>query len=383
MKYIKELDSIRGVGIIFVILFHWLPVDSFYNTYPNRPFGVDVFFVLSGFLITHILLTSRLGAEAAGLPMRCVFIDFYWRRALRILPAYFLVVGLIVVSHQRLNATLDAEVLPTLTYTVNYHFYLNRYWGDLTTHLWTLSVEEQFYLLWPCVVLLIGRKYLLPAIGIFLGTGILSQLLITDMEYGYLPTNTCFDAFGIGAVIAWCRVFRPQEFDRIYHPVRILAIMSAVALVVAALFPDLFFLSPQRTLRSLVAAWPISYVIYKDLRNESQNLPVFSNGVLRFLGKISYGMYLFHIFFPWMYDLINAPLIEWIPEQFWGYSLIIIVAQNFAILVLLSWLSYRFIERPILAWSKPRSEELSEAAHPQHAVTKKGKKLAHGFQKFY
>jgi len=382
LKYIKELDSIRGVGIIIVILFHWLPVDSFYNTFPNRPFGVDVFFVLSGFLITNILLTARLGAEDAGLPLRYVFINFYLRRALRILPAYFLVVGLIGLSHRWLNATLDGEVLPILTYTVNFHFYHNQYWGDLTTHLWTLSVEEQFYLLWPCVVLLVGRKYLLPAIGIFLATGIVAQLLITDMEYGYLPTNTCFDAFGIGALLAWSRVFRARKFHKIYRLVRALGLISAVVLLVAAAFPDLFFLSPQRTLRSLVAAWPISYVIYKNLRNESENLPVFSNGGLRFLGKISYGMYLYHIFFPWMYDLINAPFIDRIPERFAAYGLGFIVAQNFLLLVVISWLSYRFIERPILTWRKPSSEKLTQVAHAQVSITKASKKVAHGFQKF-
>ena len=366
LKFIKELDSIRGIGIIIVVLFHWLPVDGFYNTFPNRPFGVDVFFVLSGYLITQILLTSRFGAEAAGIPRRHVFISFYLRRALRILPAYFLVILLILLLHQSLEANLKAELIPSLTFTLNFYFHKSQYWGDLTTHLWTLSVEEQFYLIWPFIILLIPRQALPYAIFIFTLAGIGSQLMISDKEFGYLPTNTCFDAFGIGAWLAWVRLCRPSDLTKHYRIIRWLGAISCVVLVFGAAFPDTVFLAPQRTLRSLVALWAISYVIYKDYQGELRNLPVFSNRILIFLGKISYGMYLYHIFLPWSYYKINAPLNDMLPDFLDPFMFPVTVVENFALLVVISWLSYKFIERPILHFNKreirPRAASASEVA---------------------
>ena len=348
MKYIKELDSIRGIGIIIVVLYHWIPVDSFYNTFPNRPFGVDVFFVLSGFLITNILLSSRMLAEANGISRKYAFANFFFSRALRIFPIYFLVILFIVSSHRWLGATLDGELVPALFYTLNFYFYDRQYWGDLTTHLWTLSIEEQFYLIWPFFMLLVSKRYLPHVIILFICTGVVSQLLITDKEFGYLPTYTCFDAFGIGALISWIRTFRPRYLEKTYCILRVLGIASCIVLLFGALFPDLIFLSPQRTLRSLVAAWAIGYVIYKDHKKELYKVPVFSSRILSFFGKISYGMYLYHLFFPWMYHILNAPVNEMLPEMLMNYVGPITLAENFVMLIMISWLSYQYIERPVM-----------------------------------
>jgi peptidoglycan/LPS O-acetylase OafA/YrhL len=352
MKYIKQLDSIRGIGIILVVLFHWLPVDSFYNTFPNRPFGVDVFFVLSGFLITQILLVARREGEIAGIPKKSIFINFYLRRALRIFPIYYITVSLVILSHHWLDASIQGEPGPMLTYTLNFHFYNNKYWGDLTTHLWTLSIEEQFYLVWPWIILLINKRLVPYAIGVFTLAGMISQGLIVDQEFGYLPTNTCFDAFGIGAAMAWVKVDRNHHVPRMYTVLRAVGIVSALVLLFAAVTPDLFFLAPQRTVRSLVAAWAICFIILKDHKNELSTAGIFNNRLLIFIGKISYGMYLFHIFFPWMYYNFNDYINRWLPEQWSAYLFPITIIENFLMLILISWLSWRFIERPILGLKK-------------------------------
>lgn len=348
MKHIKALDSIRGIGILIVVLYHWIPVDSFYNTFPNRPFGVDVFFVLSGFLITDILLSARMTAESEGVPRKFAFIHFYCRRALRIFPIYFLVVLFIVACHQWLGATLDGELVPALLFTLNFYFYDHQYWGDLTTHLWTLSIEEQFYLVWPWFMLLVSKRYLPHVIVFFICTGVISQLLITDQEFGYLPTYTCFDAFGIGALISWIRTFHPHYLDKTYSILRVLGIASCVILLFGAIFPDVIFLSPQRTLRSLVAAWAIAFIVNKNQRDELHMVPFFNNKYLLFIGKISYGMYLYHLFFPWMYDILNAPMNELLPEKLMAFAGPITLVENFLMLILISWLSYQYVERPIM-----------------------------------
>jgi peptidoglycan/LPS O-acetylase OafA/YrhL len=352
MKYIKQLDTIRGIGILIVILFHWLPVDTIYNTYPNRPFGVDVFFVLSGFLITNILLGAKIEAEEASIPKKHVFISFYFKRARRIFPVYYLAILIIVVVHQSLDASLRSELFYALTFTLNLHFYNQQYWGDLTTHLWTMAVEEQFYLVWPWMILLVNKRYLPHVIIGFITIGFVTQCLITDKEFGYLPAYTCFDSFGIGALISWITIYKTEYLEKTFRTLQFVGIISFAALIVGAIFPDWIFLAPQRTLRSLVSAWAITYVIWKSYRNEASDLPVFNNKILMFIGKISYGMYIYHIFFPWLYFKFNHHINQFIPSTLNDYIFHITLIENFAMLVLLSWLSWRFIERPILQWGK-------------------------------
>ncbi len=348
MVYIKQLDSIRGIGILLVAIFHWLPVDQFYNTWPNRPFGVDVFFVLSGFLITNILLQSR----ADNRPKMRSFVSFYFKRSLRIFPVYFLVLFLVMATHQSLGATVDGELIRAATFTLNFHFYQHQYWGDLTTHLWTLSIEEQFYLVWPFVILLFRTKSLPWVMGAFILAGFASQCLINDMEFGYLPTNTCVDAFAIGGLMAWAFFHQCERFSKVYSFLKWLGTISLIVLAVAAAFPDLFFLAPQRSLRSLVAAWAIGYVVLRHSRGTIHAAWVFNNRALLFIGKISYGMYLYHIFLPWTYYPLNESINQLLPSGLHPYLSAITFLENMVLLVIISWMSWRYFERPLLMLGK-------------------------------
>jgi peptidoglycan/LPS O-acetylase OafA/YrhL len=269
MKNIKQLDSLRGFAVILVVLFHWMPSNSLLNTYPNRPFDVDFFFVLSGFLITNILLISRIKSEELGISKALVFKNFFLRRALRIFPAYYLTVFIIVLLHltRVIITDIKYEFIYCLTYSINFYFWDLKYWGDLTTHFWTLAVEEQFYLFGPgsfCSSIKIPASCIIGYIVI----GIISQCLITDMEFGYLPTNTCFDSFGIGALISWITVFKPQHIKKMHDIFRVLAISSIVVFIVVILSGNTFFIAPQRTLRSLMAAWVVAYIIYKGSQSD-------------------------------------------------------------------------------------------------------------------
>ena len=140
-----QLDSLRAFAIGGVMLqhFHYPQLDRFV------PFwlGVQLFFVLSGFLITGILVRGQPTAEFIG--------AFYLRRGLRLFPLYFLVVAIIAVFSQELR---DAWPYYTF-YGVNFWVAKNMQWG-VATHFWTLGVEEQFYLLWPLVVLFTPRRLL-------------------------------------------------------------------------------------------------------------------------------------------------------------------------------------------------------------------------------
>ena len=93
MNYIKPLDSLRAIAVFLVIIWHWLGKSNGLNNFPNGPMGVVIFFVLSGFLITRILLEGRNKIESAGSSKMIFFKNFYIRRSLRIFPLYYIVVG--------------------------------------------------------------------------------------------------------------------------------------------------------------------------------------------------------------------------------------------------------------------------------------------------
>lgn len=354
MKYIKQLDSLRGIAVILVVIYHWLPYNTMFNTYPNRLFDVDIFFVLSGFLITNILFNGRNKAEELGISKTLVFKNFYLRRALRIFPAYYLTIFIIVILHisNIIITDIKYEFIYCLTYTINFYFYNMKYWGELTSHLWTLAVEEQFYLIWPFVILMMPKKYLLHAITVFIFIGVISQSLIHDMEHGYLPTYTCFDSFGLGALISWISIYKPQYLNKMYKVFRLLAGTSLIIFIIVFIADNSVFIPQQRTLRSLMAAWVISYIIIKGETDKLQFSFLFNNSLLIFLGKISYGIYLYHLFLPWDLQILDTYINKHLPPFAGTYINYIYFAENIILLILISWLSYRFFEMPILSLKK-------------------------------
>ena len=159
MRYIKQLDSIRAIAVILVLIWHWLPKTSILNTFRTGPFGVTIFFVLSGFLITKILLDNRNNAERLNNSKGTVLKSFYSRRILRIFPAYYLTVFLTLLLHRKLGLSFPfPEFLSSITYTSDFYVFELKKWPLLTPHFWSLSVEEQFYLIWPLIILFIPKK---------------------------------------------------------------------------------------------------------------------------------------------------------------------------------------------------------------------------------
>ena len=151
-RRVPELDSLRALAAAAVLLFHLNP--------PQFAFGwtgVDLFFVLSGYLITKIILDN------AG--SRGFFRNFYMRRGLRIWPIYYLSLFVIVLLNNYLSRPQDLTDLPYyLTYTQNVQYYWHREptpFHVAFRHTWTLALEEQFYLIWPALVMLVRRKGLI------------------------------------------------------------------------------------------------------------------------------------------------------------------------------------------------------------------------------
>ena len=142
LRYLPELDTLRALAVTGVIVHHYVPAHELGILAIG---GVELFFVLSGFLITRLLLAARREVERGRQHRAAALGRFYARRALRIFPLYYLVVAVLAA----VDLPPAREILPwLLTYTLNFHM-ASRGYVDHFAHFWTLAVEEQFYLVWP------------------------------------------------------------------------------------------------------------------------------------------------------------------------------------------------------------------------------------------
>jgi peptidoglycan/LPS O-acetylase OafA/YrhL len=355
MKYIKELDSVRAIAVFFVIVCHWLAPNTLFTVHRLGmlgAIGVDVFFVLSGFLITGILLEGKNKSVKKEVPLKKVFINFYMRRALRIFPIFYLVVILLFIARSYGTEVTLRELTYSATYTINFLFHKTREWSGYTTHFWSLAVEEQFYLLWPMTILLFKKEWLPYIMAGFMGIGILTQLMDNN-EFGYLLTYACFDAFAAGAIFSWMLNFRRDLVPGFFKIIRVVAILPFV-LIAIEFYQGYLFHLPQRTLHAAVALWVImTILIYKDPGKKHPVKRLLGNKVLIFIGRISYGIYLYHLFIPYITNFLYKTITgESILNNRLASPNLWFFLVNILFLVLLSWISWILIEKPLLDLKK-------------------------------
>ena len=294
--YYPALDGLRGVAILLVIIYHNF---NFINQSQFGWLGVDLFFVLSGFLITTILLND------AGSPH--FLKNFFIRRILRIFPLYFLCLIIFLILFPFLGlykkelSFFIANQWWLWTYLQNwlYSLFLTDD-AKMLTHLWSLAVEEQFYLIWPFIILLVkkpGKLFFIMLTVLFLvffGRSLLWFSHITDLNYTTLYTFTRIDGICIGSMVALLMRFRPGLIGKY---------MAIIVLTLACINFVFYFLNQSKK-----NDYPyLSFVGYTTfcamfglLVHEivSGNNKILNNilsiSPLRFLGKISYGFYVFH-----------------------------------------------------------------------------------------
>jgi len=206
-------------------------------------------------------------------------------------------------------------------------------------------VEEQFYLIWPFIILFVNKKYLLPVIISFIIMGIASQSLMTGFKMSSVLTITCFQALGAGALLSWIITFKPKFLKKAFP------VMSTIALLAVILILIPHVPVTTRAFVSIITFWLISYIL---LYHDSEKLKfkfILNNKILIFLGKISYGLYLYHTLVPQLITskvidiYLNPYLPNFIYKEHWGE---LFLFENAVCLLLLAWLSYKFIELPFL-----------------------------------
>lgn len=331
LSYLPQLDAIRAFAVLLVMWHHWVGPPEL----PLGPTGVWIFFVLSGFLITRILLRSR---SEAPLHRRRALLNFYARRFLRIFPLYYLV----LLAGFAASATLRADWPWYVSYLQN--LMMMRVEDDrhvFGVHLWTLAVEEQFYIAWPLFVLFLPRSALLPVIWSGIAAAVALRCLCVAMgwtpfqAYAFTPCN--LDTLGLGALLAHSVTHRPGQIVRL----RRIALVAAVVLLVGT--PLLR--SPALSVGLM--ALPTGLIAFWFISNVAEGTHGFLWRALRFppsvyLGRISYGLYIYHYFVP---DIVRPLLQRWHIEE---HGVMPVVIWSLATMSIAS-LSWFLFERPINA----------------------------------
>jgi peptidoglycan/LPS O-acetylase OafA/YrhL len=352
--HVAGLDGIRAVAVIGVLGFH-----AGVGWFGGGLLGVDIFFVLSGYLITSLLVEEWTGSGTVA------FLRFYERRARRLLPGLFLLM-LLVAAYARWFAepstlsTLRGDAFSTLAYVANWRFILSgqsyfvRYGPPSPLlHTWSLAVEEQFYVVWPALALFVlrhrGRRGLavVASAGIVLSTSVTVVLFNhgVDISRLYYGTDTRIQEIMTGALLAVAmpRIRRwvagGKRDGGLRSPGAAVALVGGLGAVV--LLWLLHTLSGQSRFLydggflavAVTTAAVIAVVVVRPRTLVSRILAV---GVLGYIGRISYGLYLYHF-----------PLFLMIDNQRTGLSGPALLAARLAATAVAAVASYHLVEMPI------------------------------------
>ncbi|MCF6224865.1 MAG: acyltransferase [Xanthomonadales bacterium] len=297
LGYIPEIDGLRSVAVIPVILYHlgfaWIPGGFL---------GVDVFFVISGYLITAILLRET------EKPRKAYFYDFYLRRMRRIFPVFFTVILATLCAGYFLLLPSDylelgKSAVASVGFVSNIYFYLNTGYFDLSAesmpllHTWSLAVEEQFYIIWPALILLLSRlsgavKWR-TVLGIFFCSFLLS-IFITPLNPSLAFYNLPFRIFQffLGAMIPLF-LFETAIYKRNWPFGSLLLQIVGFSIIVFSIF----YFSSEDAFPGWLALWPAVgaslFIVGATMKNKPHFNPMKSKLVVG-IGKISFSLYLWH-----------------------------------------------------------------------------------------
>jgi peptidoglycan/LPS O-acetylase OafA/YrhL len=343
--HIKGLDFLRALSILLVIIGHrtedriaYLPALS--------GLGVSIFFVLSGFLITGLLLDEFQRSNTIEL------ISFYKRRAARLLPAFYLYLLLAIVAIAIGNHAIPwPAIISSIFYVTNYYQAFTGAAANIVSHCWSLAVEEQFYVIWPLTLLLVlrfkARLLLILALlvlAVWCWRMWLATLSPPPIDYLYRSLETRGDALAIGALFAALirsSDWRPKMAILINN--LWLALILPIVLLLLNLLESngvIFKYGICYAFESIVIALllliTISHANKKNIAARILNQPVFVK-----MGQVSYGMYLFH-------GLIGYPVARYV--ELMGGNLILSVIISTGLIFGFSIFMYHLYELPAKEW---------------------------------
>jgi len=352
-KYRPDIDGLRAVAVLSIVSFHAFP-----DLLKGGFVGVDIFFVISGFLISTIIFES-LAKESFS------FSEFYARRIKRIFPALIamMAISYIIGWFTLFNfeySELGKQMAAGAAYVPNIFFWLEvtNYWSGgenkLMLHLWSLGVEEQFYLLWPLLTFL-AYKRKINLLLLVMGCSIISFALNAIFIYKspsatfYLPVTRLWELL-IGSILAYLRykkikiasnllkkewnLLNSSTIDNIQSVLGILLIGFAVLFLDnEKVFPGWWALLPTIGAYFIISAGQQAWV----------NRIILSHPVSVWFGLISYPLYLWH------WPLLSLATVVGGQQRNYFISAILFLAS-----IVLAWLTFRFIEKPLKLKSKSK-----------------------------
>ena len=339
--YIKPLDGLRGFAVIIVMVHH-----AIRRHITGGFFGVDIFFVLSGFLITSLLAREYQKSTTID------FKAFYKRRILRLIPALLLLISIIIIPMMiRGNSTAVESVLKesliTLLYCSNWVRAFHLFPLNILDHTWSLSIEEQFYILWPLSFFLIAKfaktnkKIIISISSLILLFTILRWFIaykFFDSYHLYNAFYTRTDGLLLGCLLG--HLMSLESFEKkMKAQAKLINYLSCISFLgLFILFFTMEWQSPAVYYYGFSLVNIFSILIILDLTISSKEKKIFNFPALVWAGKISYGLYLWH--YPVYCILANLEYKSWE-----------ILAIGGPITFIFAALSYQCLEFPILKGS--------------------------------
>ena len=384
--HIPALDGIRGLAIFMVMAVHFIvvfePITVFqrglHNASGYGTLGIDLFFILSGFLITGILQDSK--------AHRRYFRNFFIRRLLRIFPLYYGVLlsiygGIAIAS--RFGFAADPKLMEAQPWAWSYllNLFIARE-GAWTVpyigHFWSLAVEEQFYMLWPFVVYFLSPKRLIVVSGILVVFATLCHLILDAHGVSFVTVHVLtpcrLNALCAGAFLAsWLRLPATQLggaslVKRRAWQLVVAATLAKVTIYLLVIFwPSL--VNDLEALRALswIGLFAALHLAAVAVKPESVLHRLLALRPLLFLGKYSYGIYVFHHFFSW--PSLHYHLVTRVAGTLGSLTAAVLLNATIGMFasIIVAWLSYHAFEKhflkfkDILAPSAARAPSASSA----------------------
>lgn len=356
-----QLDSLRALSIFGVMIEHFIPgsvyasfLSSWGGAFPLEwGSGVTLFFVLSGFLITGILLRCRDMVDLTKQSARFTSQRFYIRRFLRIFPVYYLALFSTAIIFNFNN--VSNEYSWHLTYTSNIRIFVQQSWDGYASHFWSLAMEEQFYLIWPLVILFLPKQYLLRSILLTVALAPLFRFIgcyglhLSTIQIAVFPFAS-LDALGLGALLAFY-THNHEKFN--YARSSICKFGLWVCFPLLVLFVTISFAYKGTVLLNLLVRPTILSIFFVWLISGAakgfSGVPgrLLELKPLVFMGKISYGIYVYHYFISSICDRVfdYFNLTE-------SFPLIFVFSIKFLASLAVAIPSWFFIEKPINSFKR-------------------------------
>jgi peptidoglycan/LPS O-acetylase OafA/YrhL len=344
--HLVQLDGIRFFAILFVMIAHWLQWQMHFFAMKHAEFvhGVTLFFVLSGFLITRILIVNKLKYEAAKRSPSGLLKSFYIRRFLRIFPIYYLTLFFLLAINFK---NIHEVFIYLVTYTSNiYQSATNNYIGSFN-HFWSLAVEEQFYIIWPWVIIFTPLKHLKKVIIGFVFLSVATRFYLfyqmnwAWMAFDYFPLS-CFQALAMGGLVAYWTVLKSDMLEKLDKG---WLIWSGIAVYTIFMYTRSYHeLKAAKVLfDGLLFSAVAGLIILRASKGSFTGISkkILENRFVLYSGKISYGMYIFHLFIPELYYKLSPKIGITATNK---YSQFVVF---YVLTFVLSHFSWKYFESPI------------------------------------